>query len=66
MFLIHLYAKETHSEEGDEEEIQENGVEVLGEISNFEQCELEYDVAFTLHKEISCFSHTLQLVVHKL
>lgn len=53
---------DAQSEEGDEEE---NGVEVLGEITNFEQCELEFDVAFTLHKRISCHSHTLQLVVRK-
>lgn len=42
-----LHEDETLSEEGEE---QENGAEVLGDISNFEQCELEFDVAFTLHK----------------
>ena len=41
-----LHEDDTQSEEGEE---KENGVEVLGEIANFEQCELEFDVAFTLH-----------------
>lgn len=53
---------EEHSEDGEE---QENGVELHGDILNFEQCESEFDIAFTLHKRISCFSHTLQLVVRK-
>ena len=35
------------------------------DISNFEECELEFDVAFTLHKRLSCLSHTLQLVIRK-
>ena len=56
------HKEDTQSEKGDEEE---NGVEVLSEITNFEQCELDFDVTFTLYKRISCFSHTLQLVVRK-
>ena len=57
-----LHEEETMSEDGEE---QENGADVLGDISNFEECELEFDVAFTLHKRISCFAHVFQLVVRK-
>ena len=33
------------------------------EIANFESCEMEHRIAFTGWKRLSCFVHTLQLVV---
>ena len=41
---------EEHSEDGEE---QENGVEVHGDILNFEQHESEFDIAFTLNSQTS-------------
>ena len=38
---------------------------VQKEIEDFERQEIEHEIAFSLHKRLSCFSHTLQLVVSK-
>ena len=38
---------------------------VQKEIEDFEMQEMEHEIAFSLHKRLSCFSHTLQLVVSK-
>ena len=35
------------------------------EMEDFDQQELEHDIAFSDQKRLGCFSHTLQLVVHK-
>ena len=35
------------------------------EIVDFERQEIDHEVVFSLHKRLSCFSHTLQLVVRK-
>lgn len=35
------------------------------EIVDFERQEIDHEVVFSLHKRMSCFSHTLQLVVRK-
>ena len=45
----------------EEEAIAEVDIAVV----DFEQHELDHDVAFALQKRVSCFAHTLQLVVHK-
>jgi len=39
--------------------------EAARDMEEFEQQELEHDVAFCLRKRLSCFNHTLQLVVRK-
>ena len=39
--------------------------EAAKEIEEFDQQELEHDIAFSDRKRLGCFSHTLQLVVHK-
>lgn len=39
--------------------------EVVKEMEEFEQQELEHDVTLYLQKRLSCFNHTLQLVVRK-
>ena len=49
----------------------ENGEEFDGtreaekDIDDFDQNEVEHNTAFILHKRLSCFSHSLQLVVWK-
>ena len=49
----------------------ENGEEFDGtseaekDIDDFDQNEVEHNTAFILHKRLSCFSHSLQLVVRK-
>lgn len=58
--IVHLHTKMKHTVKIKSKKM------VLKCISNFEECELEFDVAFTLHKQLSCFSHTLQLVVWKI
>ena len=45
----------------EEEAIAEVDIAVV----DFEQHELDHDVAFALQKRVSCFAHTLQLVVRK-
>ena len=35
------------------------------EIEDYDQRELSFEMAFSLHKRLSCFNHTLQLVVNK-
>lgn len=37
--------------------------DALKEIEQFDQLELQHDVAFSVQKRLSCFNHTLQLVV---
>jgi len=39
--------------------------EVDIEVVDFKQRELDHDVSFVLQKRVSCFAHTLQLVVRK-
>lgn len=39
--------------------------EATKEIEEFDQQELEHDIAFSDRKRLGCFSHTLQPVVHK-
>ena len=63
--------------EGSEEDIkseQDEGMDVspgsasdeaVKDMEDFEQQELEHDVTFYLRKRLSCFNHTLQLVVCK-
>ena len=39
--------------------------DVEQDIEEYDQQELSFEIAFSLHKRLSCFSHTLQLVVNK-
>ena len=39
--------------------------EVDKEIDEYDENEMEHNAAFILHKRLSCFSHSLQLVVRK-
>ena len=50
----------------DHHDMEENAIaEVDSEVVDLEQHELDHDVAFVLHKRVSCFAHTLQLVVRE-
>ena len=44
---------------------EETIAEVDSEVVDFEEHELEHDIAFTLQKRVGCFSHTLKLVARK-
>jgi len=55
-----------HDISDDHHDMEENAIaEVDSEVLDLEQHELDHDVAFVLHKRVSCFAHTLQLVVHE-
>ena len=50
----------------DNHDMEEEAIaEVDSEVLDFEQRELDHDAAFALQKIVSCFVHTLQLVVCK-
>ncbi len=55
---------DSDDDNGEEVDIDVNS-EAEREIDEFDQKELEQDAAFILHKRLSCFSHSLQLVVRK-
>ena len=47
----------------DNHDMEEEAIaEIDSEVLDFEQYELDHDVAFALQKIVSCFVHTLQLV----
>ena len=63
-------ASSVKSSDGDGEDQEmdmdiDSGVasDALKEIEQFDQLELQHDVVFSVQKRLSCFNHTLQLVV---
>ena len=54
--------------EGDNQDIQsadDDDADLLSLVTDFEEKESDHEIAFSGLNRISCFAHTLQLVVHK-
>ena len=64
--MLAAFTKTIHDDEGVDDEVEESAEPtILDEEQEFLDYEEEHELEFGTHNQISCFSHTLQLVVSK-
>ena len=64
--LVAFRPKLTDSSDDDDSELEdETEPDIVSDLEDFEENEIDHEVAFVALKRVSCFAHTLQLVVQK-